>query len=100
MNWFRDIFNKCKLIATIAVVSTVGLLPVSGGFEGHEMITHPKTMTHDSATPAEVIGNRSLVFRSADNTVLNFNDSRCFEPRGVHSPAFGSITPTRMDGKS
>ena len=42
MNCFRDIFIKRKLMAIIAVVSTVALLPVSGGFvgaNGWEVIT-------------------------------------------------------------
>jgi hypothetical protein len=63
----------------ITAASTTALLLVSGGFVGHEMIKHFMTITHDSATPGEVIGDRSLVACSANNAVLNFNDSRCFE---------------------
>ena len=77
MTRFQDIFIKRKLRATIAVVRTVGLLLVSGGFVGSELITCPQTMAHHLAARAEIIGDRSLVACSADRAVLKANDSAC-----------------------
>jgi len=100
MNWFRDIFIKRKLLATIAVVSTVALLPVSGGFVSHEMITPPKTMTHDAATRVEVFGDRSFVTCSADNAILNFNDRAALKLMSAYLPASSSRASASMNGKS
>lgn len=100
MNWFRDIFIKRKLMATIAVVSTLASLLIAGRFAGDELIMHPHTMTHGVEALAEIIGDRSLVACSTENAVLNANASRCFESRSAHLPTLGSSTQARMDGKS
>lgn len=44
MNWFRDIFIKRKLMATIAIVGTVASLLVAGRVAGDELITHPHAL--------------------------------------------------------
>lgn len=97
---FRDIDIKCKQMATIEVVGAAALLPVSGGFTGHKMITHPKTMTRDPATPAAAIGCRSLVTRSADHAVLHFNGACCLKSIRAYWPASSSGTPSRRSKES
>jgi hypothetical protein len=93
-------FIKRKLMATIAVVSSVASLHIAGRFAGDELITHPCTMTHGVAALAENICDRSVGACSADSAVLNANASRCFESKSAHLPTLVFSTQARMDGKS
>src|SRR5256885_14295740 len=49
------------------VASTVALLLVSAGFVTYELITYRQIMTHDLATLAEIIGDRSTAALTFDD---------------------------------
>lgn len=100
MNWFQDIFFRRKLTATLAGVRTIALLPVAGGFVGHEMIMPPRTMSLGAATQAPAPGSHRVGLRSTSRLMSTVAGARGFASESVRLPALSDDTYVAQDGQS
>jgi signal transduction histidine kinase len=67
MRGFRNISLRAKLIAIVMITTCASLLLVAGSLAVFDVITHRRTLTEETATMAQILGDNSTAALLFDN---------------------------------